>query len=1320
MGIFDRIRKFFSRSESSRTNRASNRVVQRSYQAESCPHFNVLTSRARSSNVIERSSVDVLHRSNTDSITRQVSSRSHGQPDANLKRTNSCNATTLSLSRDTVYLPEYAKKSNTAASVSKLPRLKCSNELKDDSEISIANNCRRKYPRPNDFEVVSAEYNITSFRESKRKAASDLNSMQSTPKPKPTSNRKILSSAGNIDNVNHQLDFWQTRKCISTESKNTENKSSVEKNRSNTSKDPKPITSQAKIVHSMSYRTPAISHQEVLLNKNHMIQTLSNTNTSAIDCSYPPYKIERKLPVHNQGVGKSGKTRQHTTAFSRTETSSSSKTSIIDRSFTPHKIESTLLDHNQRVGNTQPQQQQTTTFSKTETPGVSQTSAFSFSNTQHKIESPKVSDHNWGIRETFGNLQQSATLNKTNTTQIYRVSNASAVVPPMTSYKRYSAAVPDHRSVRIDELERKGISCRTSTIPQLTRTYVDVDKVVKAPRASILRPPSVFHSDEESTKRTPLSSHTNVVPVPVQFPPNTGKSQLKFNTDTKPLYSLQNFTLKLQTPMKDKSFEPQNVIYHNQWTKCSAQIHVDNDHLVRSLQTVDVSSKCPHVDFRDTKIEKGHLYFTMKCCATQNISILIKTNKFELIKDFDVIFSPCSSYLSEMKIEKFCPEEDKFVFRAFIFDVFGEPVPSNSSANYHLDASSQSKKNVVRTVEHIDQGQICYDITVRGERPWSQDLVVLLNGKQISHPREFEFTEECQAINDIDDEDYEWIRRFFDNDDCGITIPLTTGGDDGKFVTYNENNCKLQSQNVINQKLICNNVRKCQILGEDCAHINNIKRVLDLKDRIEVQETDDCAIIVLRNVQTHLHPVCKEVVQHLVRGLYYRRKASEAARVRMEWKNRLICIDEVLWLDRKSPSFVFCKYFKDFFGDLINKYNREACDELFKFFNFQRDESEVDLHGLFVADEKTLKSLRLNLLIGSLSEKQIKKILEICKIFSKQGRLRQTLRKKFRTGKVPEKLVKLFIEGGRRDMNDKSLNELEHECSDEDCCLCFGYYMGHDDDYDDDYDDDDFDDDDYDDDDFDDDDYDDDDYDDDDFDDDDYEDNDDDNEEDYNDGDYDDDDDDDDGENWQSSRNPKRSRFLSNKSELSRGNDQRDDVDSIIRRCRQESDEAIRKLEKKLDKFNLKKAIKNNTPWLEIIVGAGRHSKNNKQNIRPKVEKLLKERNHKFAAVNKGSLVVTFKPYCGPEPCFGEYFCEKCDRCWKSSKSFVKKYQKRASCKANCWPVKQREKEKFTNYCRDGYVKRQSKPHQSSLCQRCQELGRPCNEDDNYDSDSDY
>ena len=708
--------------------------------------------------------------------------------------------------------------------------------------------------------------------------------------------------------------------------------------------------------------------------------------------------------------------------------------------------------------------------------------------------------------------------------------------------------------------------------------------------------------------------------------------------DINPQDYLRNSTYRLETPPKDKSFKPVNdVVYHNQWIECSYQILDEFSNLLRPQKTADVSSSSRYVEFRDIKIKEDHVHFKMKSIQTGNISISIKIGNFTLSKDLHVSFNPCSSLLTDMSIEKIIPVKNEFVFRLFIFDVFGEPVPSNSTATLELDASFQSDDNeVVDKVKYTEQGQVCYDITVGGNRPWSRDLIVLLNGKQVSHAREFEFrNEECNAINDLDDEDYEWIQQFFEEGDCGIFIPLTTGNDDGMFVAYNEEDCKLQSKNAKDYQLICKNVRKRDILGEDFAHIDNIRRVLEIEDRVEVETTNSNAIIHLGNIKSHLRPKCKQVIQHLLRGLYYRRKASEVAKIRMEWKNRLINIDEILLSSKQEQSFVLCKYFKEFFGNLLNQYNREASDELFKFFNFDRDGSEVDLHGLLVADEQKLESLRLILLMGSLSQDQIEKTLETCRIHSKQGQQRQTLRKKFREGKVPEDLVKKFIEDARIIDKDSS-NKSEHECSDENRSLFFK----NDDDVD------------------------------------------------------------------------KDSEYYDNDLESLRKYDCKDDVNAIIRRCRKEGDEAIRKLKETLENFDCQKAIKNKTPWLEIIVGAGEHSRNNEQKIRPKVEKLLKERNLKFVPANKGSLVVTFKPYDGPEPCFGEYYCEKCHRCWKSIKSYIKKYQGCASCKAECWPFKQREKGKVQNYRREGAqsVKRQSQPHQSSLCQKCQEVRRPCNE----------
>ena len=224
--------------------------------------------------------------------------------------------------------------------------------------------------------------------------------------------------------------------------------------------------------------------------------------------------------------------------------------------------------------------------------------------------------------------------------------------------------------------------------------------------------------------------HTGITSIPARNQSSIAKkSASKDVKEVKSQYSLQNVTTKLQTPPKDKSFKPENnVVYHNQWTECSAQILDEFNNPVHSTK-MDVSSNCRHVDFRDVKIEKRRLHFKMKSCQTGNISIFIKINNFILTKNFYVTFNPCSSSLSDISIESVDAEKEEFVFRVFIFDVFGEPAPSNTTANVKLDTSCQSNENeVVSSEKHIEPtGQICFDITVKGNRPWSRDLVVLLN-----------------------------------------------------------------------------------------------------------------------------------------------------------------------------------------------------------------------------------------------------------------------------------------------------------------------------------------------------------------------------------------------------------------------------------------------------------------------------------------------------------------------------------------------------------------------------------------------------------------
>ena len=254
-------------------------------------------------------------------------------------------------------------------------------------------------------------------------------------------------------------------------------------------------------------------------------------------------------------------------------------------------------------------------------------------------------------------------------------------------------------------------------------------KVQTPPKDTSVKPENhnVIHQNQG-----PL--HAGNTSIPVSYQPSIAtKSAFKNDNKVKLQYSLQNSITKLQTLPKDKSFKPDNVIYHNQWTKCSVQILDEFNNPIHSTK-VDVSSNSRHVDFRDVKMEKRRLHFKMKSCQTGNISILIKFDNFKLTKNYYVTFNPCSSFLTDLSIQSVDLEKKEFVFRVFIFDVFGEPLPSNTTAHLQLDASCQSGENeVVRSEKHIELGQICFDITVKGHRPWSRDLVVFLNGEQVRH-----------------------------------------------------------------------------------------------------------------------------------------------------------------------------------------------------------------------------------------------------------------------------------------------------------------------------------------------------------------------------------------------------------------------------------------------------------------------------------------------------------------------------------------------------------------------------------------------------------
>ena len=511
----------------------------------------------------------------------------------------------------------------------------------------------------------------------------------------------------------------------------------------------------------------------------------------------------------------------------------------------------------------------------------------------------------------------------------------------------------------------------------------------------------------------------------------------------------------------------------------------------------------------------------------------------------------------------------------FLLHVDGVWGGKSTHGSYKLGILSSGDNEVIQKKRMVSRiGKSYFEITVRGQQPWSKEVAFTLNGQPVLNSQKIEVLDKLKEIchKALKDGKYRSIPDFIEFYDSRVLIPLSVGDDDGKFLPYDDDNCELLPGF---NEILCRDTKPDEILGSGSAHINNIARVLKLKDRLIFHKTQaDNIVIDLSNVPLNFRHICKAVVNHLLRGLYYRRKASNAAAVRMEWKNRITTIGKFLGT---RQSVRICKIFRDYFGILMNRYNREACDELFAFFNFHREVCEVDLHGLYVADEKKLELLRVDLMQGMANHEEIDEILQKCQSFN--GRSNQVIKYELLNGKLPAHEVKDFVAFCRgRGTNQKKLKMLEKNLL----------------------------------------------------------------------------------------RRVERSK----------------EVDNIIEKFRSESDEAIRKLEKTLENYDIGKAVTNNTPWLEIIVGAGHHSKKKEQNIRPKVEKLLKERDLKFAPVNKGSLVVTFLKYSGPEPCFGQYYCEKCDCRWKSNQSYVEDYQKCNHCQDYCWPLKQREKEKVEHYYR--------------------------------------
>ena len=102
---------------------------------------------------------------------------------------------------------------------------------------------------------------------------------------------------------------------------------------------------------------------------------------------------------------------------------------------------------------------------------------------------------------------------------------------------------------------------------------------------------------------------------------------------------------------------------------------------------------------------------------------------------------------------------------------------------------------------------------------------------------------------------------------------------------------------------------------------------------------------------------CRNILLCLLRAVYYREKAFEMDRARRIWKQR--AKERYERHVRHLPTF--CKRVKERYAEFMTKYNENACENFFQFFNKGRGQNTIDLHGLLVVNEETLQEYRVQL-----------------------------------------------------------------------------------------------------------------------------------------------------------------------------------------------------------------------------------------------------------------------------------------------------------------------------------------------------------------------
>ena len=98
----------------------------------------------------------------------------------------------------------------------------------------------------------------------------------------------------------------------------------------------------------------------------------------------------------------------------------------------------------------------------------------------------------------------------------------------------------------------------------------------------------------------------------------------------------------------------------------------------------------------------------------------------------------------------------------------------------------------------------------------------------------------------------------------------------------------------------------------------------------------------------------RDILLRLLRAIWYRQVAFDLDKDREEWKDMASkYYRKGKQIDKEIAHF--CSEIKEKYAALMRSYHDAACNEFFEFFNEKRDQSEIDLHGLLVADDEKLE-----------------------------------------------------------------------------------------------------------------------------------------------------------------------------------------------------------------------------------------------------------------------------------------------------------------------------------------------------------------------------